>query len=251
MANISKIRRRSKRNWKPDGYYVSRSVLFAYGAALFLAGAALSYFFMEYTTRSYSSMTKMLIKENSELKEKYRSLEEASGKAPVPLVGYPENYVEKIYPLDFLWNFGAAFLNDDRLVDIHQKISILEEKFTAMEHNIDPKNSEILTIARLKDLVLELQKDQGKFQRQIENDRIRYEQLINDKLSSSRDSVLWLLAIIIPLILNLIYTAWKDLRAMNSDKGNDTLSSAEPVSRTLEGKEKVPNEPKLQAHEPE
>lgn len=94
-----------------------------------------------------------------------------------------------------------------------------KEITTSLRQAINPINpDEVLTIARLKDEVTELNKSISSLN---ENTKVRqqnFEDSIKREISSSNNSTTLILVVLIPLVLNFLYTVWKDFKKPEKEK---------------------------------
>ncbi|HJP18099.1 MAG: hypothetical protein CMD96_06315 [Gammaproteobacteria bacterium] len=104
---------------------------------------------------------------------------------------------------------------------LNEKFSKLESKITAIEQQtiglrqaINPsKPEEILTIARLTDEVNLIRKDISNLDNKLSNQQKGFQESVLREIKSSSDSTTLILIVIVPLVLNFLYTVWKDIKA--------------------------------------
>ena len=103
--------------------------------------------------------------------------------------------------------------NEIRFVRIEGNIEKQTEIITALRQAINPlKPDEVLTIARLQDGIIDLNKNVTELENNI-NVRLQYfEDSIKREMTSSNNSTTLILVVLIPLVLNFLYTVWKDFR---------------------------------------
>ncbi|EGR1045597.1 hypothetical protein [Vibrio cholerae] len=111
-------------------------------------------------------------------------------------------------------------------VVINQKITNLEAKIEninaqtiGLRQAINPtKPDEILTIARLTDEVKFLKTDLDKIEKNMVAQQKAFQDSILRELKSSNDSTTLILVVLLPLVLNFLYTVWKDFKVSAQKK---------------------------------
>lgn len=100
-----------------------------------------------------------------------------------------------------------------RLSTLENKVDKISKIQDGLRQAINPmKPDEVLTIVRLKDALTEITKD---FSALEENYKLRqqaFEESIRHETSSSNQSTNLILVVLIPLVLNFLYTVWKDFK---------------------------------------
>ena len=136
---------------------------------------------------------------------------------------------ESRYQIEKMTNELAKLLNEKiaeapksvEIASLDQKFKNLEDKITAVKEQtvglreaINPsKPEEILTIARLTDDVKAIRKDLEDLESNIHVQQTNFQDSILRELKSSGDSTTLILVVLIPLVLNFLYTVWKDFKA--------------------------------------
>ncbi|HFG2075559.1 TPA: hypothetical protein ACGF30_001721 [Vibrio cholerae] len=113
-------------------------------------------------------------------------------------------------------------------VVINQKITNLEAKIEninaqtiGLRQAINPtKPDEILTIARLTDEVKFLKTDLDKIEKNMVAQQKAFQDSILRELKSSNDSTTLILVVLLPLVLNFLYTVWKDFKVSAQKKNS-------------------------------
>jgi len=108
---------------------------------------------------------------------------------------------------------------DLRLTALQDSINKQSEITTSLRQAIDPlKPDEVLTIVRLKDQIVDLNKDLKNLEESQKDRQQTFEDSIKRETSSSNQSTTLILVVLIPLVLNFVYTVWKDFRKSDKDK---------------------------------
>ncbi len=119
---------------------------------------------------------------------------------------------------------GKELINVTSLLNSNQqRLSSLNLQFEGLRQAINPSNpEEILTIARLKDEIITQKQDLINFKQSIlekQEQFIGY--ILREKESSNRGNNL-IMVVLIPLVLNFLYTVWKD---MKKDKKEEKIET--------------------------
>ncbi len=102
------------------------------------------------------------------------------------------------------------------------RIDKLEISTTALRQSINPINpDEILTIARLKDEILELKNTVLMLDENLLIRQQNFEESIKREISSSNNSTTLILVVLIPLVFNFLYSVWKDFKKDNNNTVNN------------------------------
>ena len=111
---------------------------------------------------------------------------------------------------------------DARFKDIDKKITSVGEQTLAVRQAINPlKPDEVLTIARLTDEVKALDKDFGDLKQELSAQQKDFQESVVREIKVSSDSTGLILVVLIPLVLNFLYTVWKDFRK-GREAGNES-----------------------------
>lgn len=109
---------------------------------------------------------------------------------------------------------------DSRISKIENEFQKQVEITTSLRQAINPiKPEEILTIARLKDEIVELNKNVSTLNDNLKIRQDNFEDSIKREISTSNNSTTLILVVLIPLVLNFLYTVWKDFK--KPDKKED------------------------------
>lgn len=110
---------------------------------------------------------------------------------------------------------------DLRISKIEIEFKKQTEITTSLRQAINPiKPDEILTIARLKDEIVELNKNVSTLNDNLKIRQDNFEDSIKREISTSNNSTTLILVVLIPLVLNFLYTVWKDFK--KPDKKEDS-----------------------------
>ena len=102
----------------------------------------------------------------------------------------------------------------EKLAAMEKRIEAVDNRTYALRQAINPtKPDEILTIARLTDEVKDIREDFVSFQKQLEARHQSFQSSILREIKSSNDSTNLILIVLLPLILNFLYTIWKDFKS--------------------------------------
>jgi len=108
---------------------------------------------------------------------------------------------------------------DQRFKNIDDKITAVKEQTVGLRQAINPsKPEEILTIARLTDDVKAIRKDLEDLESGLNVQQKNFQDSILRELKSSGDSTTLILVVLIPLVLNFLYTVWKDFKSDKNEK---------------------------------
>lgn len=107
---------------------------------------------------------------------------------------------------------------EQRFVDLEAKINAANEQSLGLRQAINPsKPEEILTIARLTDEIKSLKKEVSSLDSDITSQQKAFQDSVLREIKSSSDSTTLILVVLLPLVLNFLYTVWKDIK---TDKSN-------------------------------
>lgn len=110
-------------------------------------------------------------------------------------------------------------LINEKLNSIGSRLSKIEEQTKGLRQAINPMNpDEVLTIARLSDALKIINEKQNTL---IQNNQAQFESFktsILRELDASSKSINWLFLVLIPLVMNLLYSMWKDAKEKKNDK---------------------------------
>lgn len=110
-------------------------------------------------------------------------------------------------------------INELRFIQIESNIERQNEITTALRQAINPLNpDEVLTIARLKDGISDINKRITELENNINVRQQYFEDSIKREMASSNNSTTLIIVVLIPLILNFLYTLWKDFRKPDKEK---------------------------------
>jgi hypothetical protein len=110
-------------------------------------------------------------------------------------------------------NNSSSIVAAEKFASIEKRIDEVDSKTLGLRQAINPiKPDEVLTIARLTDEVKSIRKDFKDLQSQIRVQQQSFESSILREFKSSNDSTTLILVVLVPLILNFLYTVWKDIK---------------------------------------
>ncbi|MEM1202945.1 MAG: hypothetical protein AAGN66_06925 [Acidobacteriota bacterium] len=99
--------------------------------------------------------------------------------------------------------------------ELEARLDRLSSEVETLRGALDPTKEEVLTVLRLKDRIIELEEEREEFEDQMMD---RYKELsasMEARVKVASDSVKWLLLVVIPLVINLVYSIWKDVRGQS------------------------------------
>ncbi|MBU0971014.1 MAG: hypothetical protein KKC20_10230 [Proteobacteria bacterium] len=112
----------------------------------------------------------------------------------------------------------SAFANN-----VEKKISKLEEQVTGLRQAIDPlKPEEVLTIARLKDSINTISEKIKNQEKVFEEKQKNFTSSVIRELDASSKATSWLFVVLIPVVLNLLYSIWRDKNKKISEPNSNT-----------------------------
>lgn len=98
-----------------------------------------------------------------------------------------------------------------KLKDLEGKIAKINDEIMGLRQAINPLNpDEILTIARLKDSINNLSTNLQKLEVNIAKGQEEFRKSVLRELDASGKAMNLVLIVLIPLVLNLLYSIWKD-----------------------------------------
>lgn len=98
--------------------------------------------------------------------------------------------------------------------EIEQRIEQVSQQTLALRQAINPiKPDEVLTIARLKDEVSALKIDFEQVEKSLVREMEVFQKSVLREAKASNSATNLILVVLIPLVLNFLYTLWKDLKA--------------------------------------
>lgn len=122
-----------------------------------------------------------------------------------------KEYIKDSIPNEILIN--------EKLNSIAKRLELIEEQTKGLRQAINPLNpDEVLTIARLNDGLKVLNEKQNS---STQNSQARFDSFktsILRELDASSKSINWLFLVLIPLVMNLLYSMWKDAKEKKSEK---------------------------------
>ena len=102
----------------------------------------------------------------------------------------------------------------EKLAAMQARIEMIQNRTLALRQAINPtKPDEILTIARLTDEIKDVRGDLTSFRKQLEEQQRSFQSSILRELNSSKESTNLILLVLLPLVLNFLYTVWKDIKS--------------------------------------
>ena len=113
------------------------------------------------------------------------------------------------------WLLSAKKIDsfERKMIEFEYKVENISNVLKALREAIDPDNPEdILTIARLKDEVTMLSKELLIFQTSIVKNQTIFQDSIVRELETRDRFVNIIIVVLIPLVLNMLYTFWRDIK---------------------------------------
>ncbi len=168
---------------------------------------------------SYENKYKKYILEDriQDLKDKIDTLDKISIESRKNLIVYDS--LKYSYDIKIQDTVNLLMLNqleskfNFKIADLSNKINDLNTRYFALQQAINPlKPEEVLTIVRLKDEIIQLNKILISVNEKLEREQAIFEKSIIRELEKSDKSTILILVILIPLVLNFLYTVWKDYR---------------------------------------
>ncbi|EGR0790352.1 hypothetical protein EWS92_22435 [Vibrio vulnificus] len=102
---------------------------------------------------------------------------------------------------------------NQKLTNLEAKIKNVSDQTIGLRQAINPtKPDEILKIARLTDEVRVLRSELTKVEKNVVAQQKAFQDSILRELKSSNDSTTLILVVLLPLVLNFLYTVWKDFK---------------------------------------
>ncbi|MCI5196711.1 MAG: hypothetical protein D3919_10900 [Candidatus Electrothrix sp. AW5] len=104
---------------------------------------------------------------------------------------------------------------------IEERIEEVSQQTLALRQAINPlKPEEILTIARLTDQVSLLKNDFEQIEKSLFREMDAFYKSILRELETRNNSTNLILIVLIPLVINFLYTLWKDIRTKKETSDN-------------------------------
>ena len=104
------------------------------------------------------------------------------------------------------------------LDNLNFRLESHEDKIQALRQAIDPlRPDEVLTIARLKDSIDVLSRKISELEEGVDAKHDTFKSSVIRELDASSKATNWLFIVLIPLVVNLLYSIWKD-RKQSRDK---------------------------------
>lgn len=116
----------------------------------------------------------------------------------------------------------------NELKDFDARIDKLSSDSLALRQAINPlKPEEVLTIARLTDEVKSIKSDFTSLEKSISEKHKEFSGSILRELKSSNDATNLILVVLFPLILNFLYTVWRDLKTERKEEESNNQSQSD------------------------
>lgn len=123
------------------------------------------------------------------------------------------NLLHKFNLKDTNINFNSSNYITQKFSSIDSKQNFVEDKINELRQAINPlKPDEVLTIARLKDDIINLNKDFSSLSENQKSKQKAFEESVRQEMNSSNQSTTLIIVILTPLVLNFLYTVWKDFK---------------------------------------
>lgn len=111
---------------------------------------------------------------------------------------------------------------NEKLKAIDLRLTLLENQTRGLREAINPlQPDEVLTIARLKDGLKIIEEKQKTSTTENQEKFESFKTSILRELDASSKSINWLFLVLIPLVMNLLYSMWKDRKEKKVDKENN------------------------------
>ncbi|HCE1777954.1 TPA: hypothetical protein NG563_004716 [Vibrio parahaemolyticus] len=108
---------------------------------------------------------------------------------------------------------------NQKLTNLATKIENVSDQTIGLRQAINPtKPDEVLKIARLTDEVKSLRTELTKIEKNVAAQQKAFQDSIIRELKSSNDSTTLILVVLLPLVLNFLYTVWKDFKVSAQEK---------------------------------
>ncbi|MCG6231758.1 hypothetical protein [Vibrio furnissii] len=108
---------------------------------------------------------------------------------------------------------------NQRIENLDAKIDRVSEQTLGLRQAINPtKPDEILKIARLTDEVSSLKNELEDLESKLSSQQKAFQESILRELKSSNDSTTFMLVLLLPLIINFMYTVWRDIKNNGDNK---------------------------------
>jgi hypothetical protein len=102
---------------------------------------------------------------------------------------------------------------DLKLYQINTTLAQYIQQTNALLEAFNPtKPEQVLTIARLKDAVVQIQNDEKNLEDRLKAQQSNFEDSIKRELATSSNSYYWIMFILLPLIIQFFYNIYKDNR---------------------------------------
>jgi len=113
----------------------------------------------------------------------------------------------------------------NKLQTLNDRLAKVDELTLALRQAINPLNpEEVLTIARLTDEVKSLKAEYSGLEVAIKEKHTEFSNSILRELKSSNDATNLILVVLIPLLLNFLYTIWKDFKVERREESSNNQS---------------------------
>lgn len=110
-----------------------------------------------------------------------------------------------------------------QIESLQKQTSRTAKQTLGLRQSINPENpEEILTIARLGDQIEALQDDFEEFETRTVTRATEFHQSVVREIEASNSATNLIIVALIPLVLNLVYTIWKDTRRARAVKDETT-----------------------------
>ncbi len=110
-------------------------------------------------------------------------------------------------------------LFNNKISALNLRISKIEEQTKGLREAINPLNpEEVLTIARLNDGLKNIETKQKSLSIDIEGKFESFKTSVIRELDASSKSINWLFLVLIPLVMNLLYSMWQERKKKNESK---------------------------------
>lgn len=114
-----------------------------------------------------------------------------------------------------------------KLTSLETELQQLKDSYLGLRQAIDPlQPEEVLTIARLGDEVARLSEEIDELSNDLAGDQSAFQTAVRRELDASDKTLSVVLVVLIPLVLNLLYSFWQDRR--KDQKQNQGERTANP-----------------------
>lgn len=109
---------------------------------------------------------------------------------------------------------------NQEILSLQNRINQVSDQTLGLRQAINPEDpEEILTIARLTDEFKILKNDIDSIEGALQSQQRVFQESVRREIDASSSSTTLILVVLLPLVLNFLYTVWKDFRKERSSDG--------------------------------